>query len=43
MTGPHGPESVKVAGPMGSNHSDIVRNWALDGRGITLLASWDVA
>jgi LysR family transcriptional activator of dmlA len=43
MHGPHGIESVKVAGPMGSNHSDIVRNWALEGRGITLLASWDVA
>ena len=43
MQGPHGAESVKVAGPMGSNHSDIVRNWTLDGRGITLLASWDVA
>ena len=43
LTGAHGPESVKVAGPMGSNHSDIVRNWALDGRGITLLAGWDVA
>jgi LysR family transcriptional activator of dmlA len=28
---------------MGSNHSDIVRNWALEGRGITLLAGWDVA
>jgi LysR family transcriptional activator of dmlA len=43
MNGPHGPESVKVAGPMGSNHSDIVRNWALEGRGITLLAGWDIA
>ena len=43
LTGPHGAESVKVVGPMGSNHSDIVRNWALDGRGITLLAGWDVA
>ena len=43
LTSAHGPESVKVAGPMGSNHSDIVRNWALEGRGITLLASWDVA
>jgi DNA-binding transcriptional LysR family regulator len=28
---------------MGSNHSDIVRNWALDGHGIVLLSSWDVA
>lgn len=43
MEGPNGPESVKVAGPMGSNHSDVVRNWALDGHGIVLLSSWDVA
>ena len=43
MDGPNGPESVKVTGPMGSNHSDVVRNWALDGLGIVLLSSWDVA
>lgn len=43
LTGPDGPAAVRVTGPMGSNHSDIVRNWALDGRGIILLASWDVA
>jgi LysR family transcriptional activator of dmlA len=43
LIGPHGPETVRVDGPMGSNHSDIVRNWALEGRGITLLAGWDVA
>lgn len=43
LNGPHGAESVKVAGRMGSNHSDVVRNWTLDGRGITLLAGWDVA
>ena len=43
MEGPHGPESVRVTGPVGSNHSDVVRNWALDGHGIILLSSWDVA
>ncbi|MGY0196210.1 LysR family transcriptional regulator [Leptothrix sp. BB-4] len=43
LQGPDGPASVRVTGPMGSNHSDIVRNWALDGRGIILLAGWDVA
>lgn len=43
MTGPNGQESVKVTGPMGSNHSDVVRNFALEGRGIILLASWDAA
>lgn len=43
LQGPNGPESVKVTGAMGSNQSDIVRNWALDGLGIIPLASWDVA
>lgn len=43
MDGPNGPESVKVAGSLGANHSDVVRNWALDGHGIVLLSSWDVA
>lgn len=43
LEGPGGPESVKVTGPLGSNHSDAVRNWALDGQGIILLSGWDVA
>ncbi len=43
MEGPHGAEAVKVTGPMGSNHSDAVRNWALDGQGIILLSGWDIA
>lgn len=43
MQGPNGAESVKVTGPVGSNHSDIVRQWCLEGRGIMLLAWWDVA
>ena len=43
MTGPTGPESVKVTGAMGSNQADIVREWALDGLGIIPLAIWDVA
>lgn len=43
MSGPQGAESVKVTGPMGSNHSDVVRNLALEGRGIILLAAWDAA
>jgi LysR family transcriptional activator of dmlA len=42
LHGPRGLESVQVTGPMGSNHSDIVHNWALAGHGVTLLASWDV-
>lgn len=43
LQGPHGLESVRVTGPIGSNHSDIVSNWALAGNGIILLAGWDVA
>lgn len=43
LQGPGGTESIKVTGPIGSNHSDIVFNWALDGHGIILLAGWDIA
>jgi LysR family transcriptional activator of dmlA len=43
MNGPEGVESVKVTGSIGSNHSDIVLNWGLEGRGIMLLAVWDIA
>lgn len=35
-------ETVKVTGPMASNNSDIVLNWALEGFGIMMAASWDV-
>jgi len=43
LQGPQGMESIKVTGPVGSNHSDIVSNFALAGHGIILLAGWDVA
>ncbi|MBN3786648.1 LysR substrate-binding domain-containing protein [Burkholderia sp. Ac-20353] len=43
LQGPQGIEAVKVTGRIGSNHSDIVSNWALAGHGIILLAGWDVA
>jgi LysR family transcriptional activator of dmlA len=43
MDGPNGSESVKLTGPMGSNQSDAVRNWALHGLGICLLSRWDIA
>jgi LysR family transcriptional activator of dmlA len=36
-------ETVKVTGPLSSNHGDIVRQWALAGHGIILRAAWDVA
>ena len=43
LNGPNGTEAVKVTGPMASNQSDIVREWALDGHGIIMASEWDVA
>jgi LysR family transcriptional activator of dmlA len=43
LQGPSGLETVKVTGPLSSNHGDIVRQWALAGHGIILRAAWDVA
>ena len=43
LTGPEGEETIKVMGQIGSNHADIVKNWTLEGRGITLLSWWDMA
>jgi LysR family transcriptional activator of dmlA len=43
LQGPKGAESVKVTGRFGSNHSDVVRNWGIDGHGIFLLSIWDIA
>lgn len=43
LYGPDGLETVKVTGPLSSNHGDIVRQWALAAHGIMLRAVWDVA
>jgi LysR family transcriptional regulator, transcriptional activator for dmlA len=43
MNGPDGDEAVKVTGPIASNHSDIVTQWALDGYGVIMASVWDVA
>jgi LysR family transcriptional activator of dmlA len=43
LTGPDGEESVKVTGPIASNHSDVVRQWALEGYGVIMASIWDVA
>jgi len=43
LQGPNGTETVKVTGRFGSNHSDVVRNWGIDGNGILLLSVWDIA
>jgi LysR family transcriptional activator of dmlA len=34
--------TVKVRGPLSSNHGEVVVNWAVDGRGIALRSLWDV-
>lgn len=43
LSGPKGIESVKVTSRFGSNHSDVVKGWSLDGKGICLLSVWDIA
>ncbi|CRM39798.1 D-malate degradation protein R [Pseudomonas sp. 22 E 5] len=43
LEGPIGMETVKVTGPMASNNSDIVREWAHDGLGVIMASIWDVA
>ncbi len=35
-------QSVKVTGPMSSNHGEIIHQWCLEGHGITLRSYWDV-
>lgn len=37
-----GMEKVKVTARLASNHSEILRAWAIDGHGILLPATWDV-
>lgn len=43
LHGPDGPEFVKVQGRFGSNQGEVIRDWALQGKGIVLLSEWDVA
>ncbi len=42
LHGPHGPESVKVSGPLSASNGEVVHGWALDGHGIILRSVWDV-
>lgn len=37
------PHTVKVRGPLSSNNGEMVVQWAVDGRGIALRSTWDVA
>lgn len=43
LTGPNGAESVRIHGPLSASNGEIVHRWALDGHGIILRSSWDVA
>ncbi|QEM69324.1 LysR family transcriptional regulator [Geobacter sp. FeAm09] len=43
LKGPHGVETVHVSGPLSCNNGEITRQWALDGHGIMLRSTWDVA
>jgi LysR family transcriptional activator of dmlA len=43
LSGPQGPEKVKVTGRLSSNNAEIVRGWGNDGHGILLQARWDVS
>lgn len=36
-------ESIKVKGPLSSNHGEIAVDWAMAGHGIVLRSQWDVA
>lgn len=36
-------ETVKVRGPLSTNHGEIAVQWAVDGRGVILRSMWDVA
>jgi LysR family transcriptional activator of dmlA len=42
LQGPHGPETVKVSGPLSASNGEVVHGWALDGHGIILRSVWDV-
>jgi LysR family transcriptional activator of dmlA len=35
-------QTVKVTGPLSTNHGEIAVRWAVDGRGIVLRSMWDV-
>ncbi|AUT26265.1 hypothetical protein FHD46_07325 [Escherichia coli] len=43
MRNKEGQHTIKVTGPMLSNHGEIVHQWCLDGQGIALRSWWDVS
>jgi LysR family transcriptional activator of dmlA len=42
LTGPQGPETVRVKGALSTNNGELVHQWAIDGHGIILRSIWDV-
>ncbi len=42
LEGPDGVHTIRAVGKIGSNHSDVARRWAAQGRGIILLSDWDI-
>ncbi|MCG2628173.1 MULTISPECIES: LysR substrate-binding domain-containing protein [Bradyrhizobium] len=43
LHGPIGMRTINVTAALSTNHGDIIRNWAIAGRGIMLRSYWDVA
>lgn len=41
LRGKNGDETVKVAGPLSTNHGEIALRWAVEGAGIVLRSRWD--
>jgi LysR family transcriptional activator of dmlA len=42
LSGPDGPETVRVSGPLSTNNGELVHQWAIDSHGIILRSTWDV-
>ncbi len=43
LQGPKGEETIRVSGPLSCNNGEIAHQWAIDGHGIILRSTWDVA
>lgn len=43
LQGPKGVETVRVSGPLSCSNGEIVHQWAVDGHGIILRSTWDIA
>lgn len=43
LQGPKGMETVRVSGPLSCSNGEIVHQWAVDGHGIILRSTWDIA